>query len=87
MVEKMVKATIPNTAAEAHKAAQARKAAVVRRVAVKALSSSGEVDRFSKAAKTFERDATESREKARQTLVGLGIHTASGKLTKHYRSK
>lgn len=44
-----------------------------------------EVKRFDKAAKTFTGKATVSRRAARQTLIGLGISTQSGKLTKRYR--
>jgi hypothetical protein len=44
-----------------------------------------EVKRFGKAAKTFTGKATVSRHAARQALIGLGISTQSGKLTKRYR--
>jgi hypothetical protein len=43
-----------------------------------------DVKRFEKAAKAYGKKATASREAARATLVSLGIHTKSGRLTKKY---
>jgi len=39
---------------------------------------------FRKAAKLFTIRATKTKAAARQTLVGEGIYTKAGKLTKHY---
>lgn len=47
--------------------------------------SKADVKRFDKAAKTFTGKATVSQKAARKTLVGLGINTKTGKLTKRYR--
>lgn len=43
------------------------------------------VKRFSKAAKTYSGKATISQQAAQRTLIGLGISTQAGKLTKRYR--
>ncbi len=41
--------------------------------------------RFSKAAANFAKKATASKKVAHRTLVGLGIYTVSGKLSKNYK--
>ncbi len=43
-----------------------------------------DADRFRKQARTYARKATSSEEAARSTLISLGIHTKSGKLSKKY---
>lgn len=45
---------------------------------------SEDTKRFAVAVKEYVRAATASKQKARQTLVELGIYTPSGKLTKRY---
>lgn len=61
----------------------ARAASILRELA--AGSSSDSAARFERVAKTYTAKATESRKKARDTLVNLGIHTSKGKLSKRYK--
>lgn len=44
-----------------------------------------EADRFRKAADSYVARAAASKKSARKTLVALGIHTRSGRLTKRYK--
>ena len=43
-----------------------------------------DADRFKTSARTYTKDATVSKDKARETLVRLGIYTRAGNLTKNY---
>ncbi|MFO1060423.1 MAG: hypothetical protein U1E53_26055 [Dongiaceae bacterium] len=52
---------------------------------VKAPTDSQEIEAFRRAARKHTKRATASREAARRELIALGIHTKSGKLTKHYK--
>jgi hypothetical protein len=50
------------------------------------LNSREAVERFRKAAEEFTRKGTRSKESAMKVLVESGIYTASGELSKNYRS-
>jgi hypothetical protein len=67
------------------KVPSSRKGAAARQDVLTPTPDKEDVKRFDKAAKTFTGKATESRQTARQTLIGLGISTQTGKLTKRYR--
>jgi hypothetical protein len=68
-------------------AKQAQKAAEINKMVATLLLGNDDVRRFSSAAKTFGINATTSQQKARQSLIDMGIYTEAGRLTKHYRSK
>lgn len=51
------------------------------------LTTKRELTDFKKAAREYLKQASASPKKARQTLVRLGISTATGDLTKNYREK
>ena len=57
----------------------------LRAVAASALTTNKAAAEFRKAAADYTRKATVSKAAARQALIGLGIYTASGKLTKNYK--
>lgn len=48
------------------------------------VSTEADVERFRKAAEAWGKKATKSKKSAKNTLVRLGMLTASGKLTKRY---
>ena len=55
-----------------------------KKTVVASVSTQRDADRFRKAALAWGNTATESKKKAAETLVSLGIYTKSGKLTKKY---
>jgi hypothetical protein len=61
-----------------------KSATIVRNVIVRRNLDAADTKEFSKAAKTFAGKATNNKEEARNILVGLGIHTPAGKLSKRY---
>lgn len=48
------------------------------------VSTEADVERFRKVAEAWGKKATKSKKSARDTLVRIGMLTASGKLTKRY---